>query len=477
MKKVGLYVRVSTREQAEEGYSVGAQIDKLRLYCQSKDWMVVDEYVDGGYTGSNTDRPALKKLIFDVERKKINMVLVYKLDRLSRSQKDTLYLIEEVFKKNEVDFSSIQENFDTSTPLGMAMVGILSVFAQLERSQIQERMQLGKDAIAKQGIYMRRSNKYPIGYDYVDDGLKVIDYEAIQVREIYRLFVDEGYTYERIIDAMSKYHTRYGKYKWRSSIENILTNPIYTGKFKYKGEVYQSTHEAIIDDETFEKAQEILRIKKERNEKNEKSPFARSTLLSGLLYCGNCGARLGGSSRKKYVKYKVYDRESIYICYSRTHNRYMKKADSCDMRVLVRDELDEIVWNEITSLNLKISEGKSIFEKNDNTAEIEIIEKEIASIDGKILKLMDLYSIGSIPSDLLANKIQKLNDEKEELIEKISELNNTPDVDQEEIINTIQSAEYIRDHGTLAEKRSLIAALIERITVYQDHIHIKYRFV
>src|SRR5699024_7512767 len=135
------YVRVSTHDQAEEGYSIDEQIDKLKKYCEIMGWIVYDTYIDPGYSGSNIDRPGLKKLIRSAKQKNIDTVLSYKLDRLSRSQKDTLYLIEDVFIKHGVDFVSLNENFDTSTPFGKAMIGILSVFAQLEREQITERMQ------------------------------------------------------------------------------------------------------------------------------------------------------------------------------------------------------------------------------------------------------------------------------------------------------------------------------------------------
>ncbi|EHD85080.1 resolvase, N terminal domain protein [Streptococcus pneumoniae GA13494] len=100
----------------EEGYSIDEQKDKLEAYCKIKDWKIYDVYVDGGFSGANTQRPELERLISDVKRKKVDIVLVYKLDRLSRSQKDTLFLIEDVFAKNDVAFISLQENFDTSTP-------------------------------------------------------------------------------------------------------------------------------------------------------------------------------------------------------------------------------------------------------------------------------------------------------------------------------------------------------------------------
>ena len=129
------YVRVSTENQLEN-YSIDEQISRLNAYCTAKDMLLLKIYTDGGYSGGNTDRPALKQMLEDIKTVKVDAILVYKLDRLSRSQKDTLTLIEDSFLAHGVDFISINENFDTSTPFGRAMIGILSVFAQLEKDQI-----------------------------------------------------------------------------------------------------------------------------------------------------------------------------------------------------------------------------------------------------------------------------------------------------------------------------------------------------
>ncbi len=123
-KKVAIYVRVSTLEQAETGYSISEQVDKLKKYCDVRDWTVYDVYSDGGFSGSNTKRPALEKLCKDVGYNLFDTVIVYKLDRLSRSQKDTLHIIEEVFSPNGVDFISINANFDTSSAFGKTMIAI-----------------------------------------------------------------------------------------------------------------------------------------------------------------------------------------------------------------------------------------------------------------------------------------------------------------------------------------------------------------
>lgn len=129
------YVRVSTENQLEN-YSIEEQISRLKSYCAAKDMILLKIYTDGGYSGGNTDRPALKQMLADIKTVNVDAVLVYKLDRLSRSQKDTLTLIEDEFLAHDVDFISINENFDTSTPFGKAMIGMLSVFAQLEKDQI-----------------------------------------------------------------------------------------------------------------------------------------------------------------------------------------------------------------------------------------------------------------------------------------------------------------------------------------------------
>ena len=142
MKRAAIYIRVSTQEQAQEGYSVGEQRERLIAYCKAQAWVIANIYVDGGYSGANLNRPGIQKLMDETAN--FDIVLVYKLDRLSRSQRDTLYLIEEIFLPNKVDFVSMQESFDTSSPFDKAMIGLLAVFAQLERKQIKERTKIGK---------------------------------------------------------------------------------------------------------------------------------------------------------------------------------------------------------------------------------------------------------------------------------------------------------------------------------------------
>lgn len=479
MIRAGIYVRVSTREQAEEGYSVGAQLDKLRLYCASRDWIVAKEYVDAGYTGSNMDRPGMRDLIRDVGHKALDMVAVYKLDRLSRSQKDTLYLIEDVFRPAKIGFISMQENFDTSTPFGIATVGILSVFAQLERSQIAERMMLGKTARAESGQYLNHARP-PIGYEYdpAEGRLKVIEYEAMQVKKIYDLFVREGLSIWKIGEIMrASYTTRYGGYTSAAdTVRKILSNPVYTGRFTYGGKIYQSNHEQIINRETFDLAQKRMQETKRQNAARGKGkPFASTTLLGGLLWCAACGARFGGDTQQHSYKGKRYKKQ-LYVCYTRKKNPRMMRAESCDMRYVSREELDAFVWDEILSLSLRIRQSDEITPPDNGAEERQILAKEMEDVDKRIMRLMDLYSVGSVPSDLLAVKMDDLNKEREKLADQLDALEEKQAPDLKEMEEKLLTAKDIKEKGTLAEQRSLVFALIERITIDQDTIRIKYRF-
>lgn len=184
------YARVSTDNQLEN-YSIEEQTARLEAYCAAKGWTLLKTYVDGGYSGGNTDRPALQQMLRAVRDGGIDAVVVYKLDRLSRSQKDTLTLIEDELLANGTDFVSINENFDTSSPFGRAMIGILSVFAQLEKDQITERFTMGRIGRSKAG-YFHGGGNAPTGYDYTDGELVINPYEAMQVRRVLSCFSVEG---------------------------------------------------------------------------------------------------------------------------------------------------------------------------------------------------------------------------------------------------------------------------------------------
>jgi site-specific DNA recombinase len=461
MKKVGLYLRVSTTEQFQEGYSIPAQKERLINFCKAQDWAIHDIYIDGGYTGSNINRPALQRLINDIQ--KVDIVLVYKLDRLSRSQRDTLYLIEDVFLKNDVDFVSMSESFDTSTPFGKAITGILSIFAQLERETIKERTKTGKIQRAKQGLY-HGGKLPPIGYDYVDGKLIINEYEAMQVRKVFEMYL-KGIGGDKIAQLMREagYTYKAGSWKNGPAVRNVLVNPIYIGKLAYDGNVYDGQHEAILPVEIFEQAQ------KRRIDRQWSADARSDYLLTGLLYCAHCGSRY-------CVKWRKERQYITYSCYSRTKmNPHMIKDPNCKNKHWLVDKLDLLVEEELFTM-AETWDEKLYKKKPKPVNNQKLIQGKLAEIDKQIEKLMDLYQIESIPFEQVGKRIEKLHNEKTALEKQLQE-EAPAETDYDEVRELLKKGlPMVWVDLTMAEKRQILRSLINRIDIYNDKIKIEWSF-
>ena len=467
---VGLYTRVSTTEQAEEGYSIREQEARLRSYCSAKGWTIAGIYSDPGFSGSNTDRPALKDLVADVREKKIEAVLVYKLDRLSRSQKDTLELIEDVFLKNGVNFISISENFDTSTPFGMAIIGILAVFSQLERQQIKERTSIGKKARAQEGLW--KGGTTPAGYEYItkDKRLVVVPFEAEQVREIFRL-----YNAGTPIRSIERIFSEKG-YSWRGSswtaktIRNALGNVIYIGKIKHSGVVYEARHDPIISQADFDAAAIRLQAGKqiwENNTRSGKNP----ALLTGLLFCARCGARF---HKCNYAKGRCY-----YACYSVSKVApYMIKAPDCKNKYWPVQDLDALILSEVKKLAFDPEELKRIKETAaPEEADLRpVLQAEIVKLKAQRSRLLDLYSFDEISLEDLREKTGPINDRIAKIEKQIMDLGLPVAAKSALFDGFLLSAGEIIDSGDKTRIRALLQALIDKIEIDGEDVSIYWKF-
>lgn len=450
MLRGACYIRVSTENQLEN-YSIDEQIDRLNSYCKARDILVVKYYTDGGYSGGNTNRPALQQMLRDIEGKNIDTVVVYKLDRLSRSQKDTLMLIEDNFLAYNVDFISVNENFDTSTPFGRAMIGILSVFAQLEKDQITERFTMGRIGRAKNG-YFHGGAYAPTGYDYVDGELIVNKYESMQVKILYERFAN-GYSLYDCWQYMQKHFTtKYGSWRSEALVRNVLKNEVYIGKIKFKGNTYQGNHKPIISEELYSTVQEIFNSSSRHMDSFKRSPFKASTLLASLVYCGNCGARFHGE-------------HGNYSCYSRTKGDKKYIIDpNCKNKKWKIPVLDNLVIKYITNLNfhnIAYPEFKRS-EKPDYNLRIKEIDKQME-------KLVDLYQIENVPLEIISKKLNALTQEKNLFISE--ETFQEP----ERISKSTESRERflsLLQYGDLSEKRACLTNLIEKIIIHEDDVNI-----
>lgn len=449
MIKGACYVRVSTDNQLEN-YSIEEQTDRLKAYCKAKDIQIVKIYTDGGYSGGNVNRPALQQMLQDIDKGLIDSVIVYKLDRLSRSQKDTLMLIEDCFLAKNVDFVSVNENFDTSTPFGRAMIGILSVFAQLEKDQITERFTMGRIGRAKNG-YFHGGGNAPTGYDYIDGELVINDYEAIQVKDLYNRFL-KGYSIHNCWQYMQQ---KYGGWSNEVSVRNVLKNELYIGKVKFKGVAYQGNHQPIISEETFRQVQDLFNSSRRASDTFKRSPFKASTLLSSLVYCGKCGARFHGE-------------HGNYSCYSRTKGDKKYIVDpNCKNKKWKIEELDRLVLDYIMRLDFsKLKSGHPV------PVPVTDYSIRLNEIDKQIGKLIDLYQVSGIPIETIQEKMDALNKEKEALL-NISKPKNVPVTTLAEMITARDTLMSLSDTGSLDEKRACLTMIIDRIIIDDDNVNIK----
>ena len=390
--KAGLYARVSTDSQLE-GYSIDAQKEFLISYAKSKDYTEFEFYIDGGYSGKDLNRPAIQRLIEDCKNHKIDAVFVFKLDRISRSQRDTLYLIEEVFNKYDVSFISMRENFDTSSPFGKAMIGVLSVFAQLERETILERTRIGLKKRAEAGLW-RGGGKIPFPYRYDrNTGTLVPIPEQVELlHKMISLYIS-GKSFNAIGNIVGMDE---------SMVETRILSITNTGKVPYRDEVFDGQHEAVVSDELYE---EILRVNKVRS----REKYERHYLLSGKVYCGDCGAK---------YRYQKWGKRLIMYCYSQQKSKpkYIKDPN-CKNKRWDTFEVEDAVLEELFKMSLDIDLFKHTFNiatvnvKNELKTRLEEIRKQINN-------LLNFIARG-IAVDETNKKITELEKEKEMIEEKL----------------------------------------------------------
>lgn len=441
---VAVYARVSTLEQTEN-YSISSQVEKIKAYCMAKDWAIYDTYIDGGFTGTNIERPALQKMLSEMEH--IDAVVVYKLDRLSRSQRDTLTLIEDYFLKNNVDFVSITETLDTSTPFGKAMVGILSVFAQLERETILERLVNGKIKRAESGLREMGGNYDPTGYARKNGVLVVKEDEARLVKLTYDLY--EKYMSVTKVQQQIK---KMGYPVWRfNRYIRVLKNRLYLGEIKYSGKFYKGVHEPIISEEQYNRVQKIM-----ENHRGTNYNKTKNALLVGLIKCGCCGNNFVSYSTSTQAK-TVY---RYYVCRARRFpSEYIKK---CTNRIMRRDTIEKFVIDELLNFEYAVNQ------REQNHADIDY-DTLIAKIDKKISNALELYLEDEIDKEILNKKISKLNSDKNELVKEKLDTSKKKAISKDEFDQAILTLDTENDFNI---RKSIVNKFIKKIVVHPDSIDI-----
>ena len=455
--KTALYLRVSTEDQAKEGYSLQVQREVLEAFAKKEGFEVYKVYSDDGISGYTSDRPALNALLADAKSGKFGLVLVSKLDRFSRNLRDLLNLVDELCSYG-AGFKSAGEPFDTTTSAGKLMFQQLGSFAEFERNRIAERVFPGMVKGVQQGNW-QGARYAPYGYTYNKAAklLEIAPDEAEVVRRIYALYL-EGKSTLAIGATLTKkgVRNRKGNYFGTKVIGDILKNPIYTGKIVWNTHHYDKTkktpkgykyvknpanqvitaqgkHTPIISDEAFAQAQQLRAEKRIALHRAKPGDY----LLSGLLFCGNCNHKFIGASSVSNHRTKAT--KKWYRCSSRTHsyatcrNKSVKAEDLepqlVDMlAILLQSPKLRSQWPNMTLPAIKLPEDQ-------NEAKREVSQL-LSDNFAKQAKLTDAYIDGHLAKEVFEAKNKDLMTEGEEL-KKVSALCDLRQIDRE------KSADYL----------------------------------
>lgn len=475
-----LYIRVSTTEQAEEGYSVGEQEARGRAYCEAYGLTIHAVHIDAGYSGATLDRPGIKQVIKDVRSGKCKKVVVWKLDRLSRSQKDTLILLEDVLLQNGCGFVSIMESFDTSTPFGRCIVGILAAFAQMERENIKARMMMGRQASVKSGNYC--SGVTPIGYrsEQKENGKHALvadPYSSLIVKDMYRLY-NTGYS---LGDIGAYLQGKYGIYKTLARNEagaacsKIMRNPVYAGRVHMNGKVYAGKHEALVAPEEWQRANDRLA----KNKRTITRLYSKGKgLLSGFLFCGCCGGRLAvrGWGWGKEMKQK-------YVCYSVARSsKRMIRDPNCTNRKKIYDvsELDALILDEIKKLSLDPDALDALIEEKREAPDEapEGFAERLTEVEKQITRILNLYQTGVVELEEIQERLAALKDERAKLQENLDALaaESSGKMSKADALSALGSFSAVIDGGNPDELFALVHSLIEKVVILNEEITIHWAF-
>jgi site-specific DNA recombinase len=267
--KAAIYVRVSTDDQAKDGYSIPAQLKRLQAYCKAKGWDIADEYIDEGFSGRDVNRPAYRRMM--VEKDRWDVVLVLKMDRIHRNSKNFTQMMDDLHEWNK-QFNSMQEKFDTTSAMGRFVMDIIQRIAQLESEQIGERVKLGMTQKARKGMGYLGSPE-PYGYAVRDGRLIVVDHEAGIIPFIFNSY-SRGMSLEEIARSLNQrgIAAKKGGVWKKQAVSRILRNPIYCGLLRWDGHDVPSDHPPLISTGSFNLVQELM---EERRRNGHGAPHGR----------------------------------------------------------------------------------------------------------------------------------------------------------------------------------------------------------
>ena len=439
--ETAVYCRVSTDEQALEGYSIRGQVEKLKSYVSAKSWAVYDVYLDEGISGKNmTERPAINRMLDDIKAGYVKNVLVFKLDRLTRSVADLVQLID-LFKNHGCAFNSLTESIDTSTASGRMFLKIIGIFAEFERENIGERVRLGMERKAREGYSIACGNT-SFGYDKdnTDKIQKVNPQEAETVRRVFDMYTRQNMTLNGIAKVLNaeKVPTKLNNVWNSGTIYMLLTNPVHIGIVRYGIEQpdryfeVDGKHEPIISRELFYETQELIKANKRTT--STKRGVERNYFV-GVVYCSVCGLKMKPHMSKNGSRTKDVTIHS-FVCPSRI-------VGACDTKSVTAQKIENAVIDYINNMPYVVPDfEKDEQEKEAAAARVIELQNKIAVLDAKDKAFLDSYIADNFSLEEYRDVKKMIGNERKELQAEIDLL--TPKEKSKSLIAPKTREEIIR---------------------------------
>lgn len=445
--RVAVYVRVSTQEQAREGFSIPAQIVSLQAFCKSQNWEIVEEYKEEGKSAKDLDRPKMKQMLSDIKNNKFDLVLVHKLDRLTRSVHD-LYQLLEYFEKHNVKFRSATEVYDTTTAMGRLFITLVAALAQWERENLAERVKFGIEQMIDEG--KRPGGHSAYGYKFDKNfNCTIIEEEARWVRKIFEWY-EQGFGYRKISDRLNELNIKPRiAAEWNhNSIVTMLRNDIYIGHYRWGEKVIYNNHPPLITNSLFTRVQQAM--KKRHKDLSRQGKFP----LTGILKCGHCHFYpINGFYDKR-------DEKTYYRCLN------------CN-RITNGKKITELVLTELESMITSKAYFLKKVEQDYPGTEIDVegIKKKLERIDRQKEKWYSLFvdEDSPISKETLYEKINALNKEENDLNELLTgiETEESPD-EKYERLRAIKDIRFVYKSADPFQQKELLHSVFDEITMYRE---------
>jgi site-specific DNA recombinase len=466
--RVAIYGRVSTEEQAQEGFSIAAQKEKLTAFVQSQDWDIYDYYIDEGVSAKDTDRPELQRMLRDIRDRKIDVVLVYRLDRLTRSVLDLYQLLQE-FERYDVKFKSATEVYDTTTAIGRLFITLVAALAQWERENLAERVKFGQEQMVNE--LKRPGGRPPYGFDLVDGTLVINEQEAPIVREIFDRYI-HGTGLDSIAADLNLrgIPTKFGKEWSKVTVQNLLQNQTYYGALRWnyrKGGrkvnspedwvIIEGVYDPIIDKATFETAQKVMQSRRLKHPRELASDF----IFSGVLHCARCGGSMYGKTTRSKHGEKVYEQRH-YICKN-------VKEKKCNAPMIREEFLERYFLDELDTRQNELSARKAVKrQKSAPKRETDSIEKQIAKLNERRKRWQLAFAEGLIEIEEFRERVAEERQKEQELRRQLEQHANETSLTDEQILSVIRNIKLAWDYATPAEKKQLVSILVKSMAVEID---------